>query len=36
LLVDFLNLASDTFAPFRAEIDGNEHYFYLYICPILM
>ena len=35
-LMDFLNLASATFAPFRAEMDGKEHYFYLYICPILM
>ena len=32
-LMDFLNLAKATFAPFCAEIDGKERYFYLYICP---
>jgi hypothetical protein len=30
-LMDFLNLASATFASFQAEIDGEAQYFYLYI-----
>ena len=30
-LIDFLNLAKATFAPFQAEIDGQARYFYLYI-----
>jgi hypothetical protein len=34
-LINFLNLAKSTFAPFQAEIYGIVRYFYLYI-PILM
>lgn len=30
-LMDFLNLAKATFAPFRAEMEGTERYFYLHI-----
>jgi hypothetical protein len=30
-LMNFLNLAKATFAPFQAEIDGEVRYFYLYI-----
>jgi hypothetical protein len=32
-LMDFLNLAKATLAPFCAEIDGKERYFYLFISP---
>lgn len=30
-LMNILNLAKSTFAPFRAQINGKEHYFYIWI-----
>jgi hypothetical protein len=30
-LIDFLNLAKATFAPFQAEIDGKARHFYLWV-----
>jgi hypothetical protein len=30
-LMDFLNLAKATFAPFQAEIDGKARHFYLWV-----
>jgi hypothetical protein len=32
-LMDFLNLAKATLAPFCVEIDGKERFFFLFISP---